>query len=158
VSLLDFASLRVDYVGVADHLTPYGAIIEHARGATSKRQAALAAGISEGRWRQIVTGMQHVGDGQTVRARPKRETLLAMARAVGADAVAVLTAAGMDVGGLDEDPGHVAAPGDLADEHTMEGVVLAEVRAMREDVKALSSRVERLESRAEPVGGSDGQT
>jgi hypothetical protein len=143
---------------VANDLTPYGAIIEHARGATSKRKAAFAAGISEGRWRQIVTGVQHVGDGQTVRARPKRETLLAMARAVGADVAAVLTAAGMDVGGLDEDPDHVAASGDLADQDVSNAAVLAEVRAMREDVNALSERVARIESRPEPLGGPDGQT
>ena len=149
---------------VADDLTPYGELLERARGAMSKRAAAKEAGISEGRWRQIVTGRQLLGGGQWTPARPRRETLIAMATAVQADVAEVLTAAGMDVGPLDEDAGYVAAPGDHEQSAITNEQLLIEIRAvrrdlsdMREDHNALSRRVARIESSPEPLGGPDGQ-
>ena len=76
------------------NVTPHGRIIEAARGKTSARAAAKAADISEGRWRQIVTGVQKAGNGITVPVNPRDTTLIAMATAVGADVEAVLRAAG----------------------------------------------------------------
>lgn len=76
-------------------LTPHGRLIEAARGSLSKRQAAARAGISEGRWRQIVTGIQRAGPGLTIPVNPRAETLVAMANAVGADPADVLDAAGL---------------------------------------------------------------
>lgn len=78
----------------AETLTPHGRLLESARGATSKREAARLAGISEGRWRQVVTGRQSVGGGLNIVATPRRETLIAMAEAVAADVDEVLEAAG----------------------------------------------------------------
>lgn len=62
------------------------------------------------------------------------------------------------VGGPTQDDAYVAAPGEAAPQNVSNADVLAEVRAMREDVNALSRRVARIESGAEPVGGSDGST
>lgn len=78
-----------------DGLTAHGQILEDARGGTSKRQAARDAGISEARWRQIVTGRQRQS-GIDVPVNPKRETLIKMANAVGADVNKVLIAAGLE--------------------------------------------------------------
>lgn len=79
-------------------LTAHGDLLERAREArhVSKREAAKRAGISEGRWRQIVTGYQSVGRGMTVPVKTTPQTLRAMAAAVGADPAAVLAAAGFD--------------------------------------------------------------
>lgn len=78
-----------------DDLTPHGRLIEEARGSLSKRAAAQLAGISEGRWRQIVTGVQKAGGGVEIPVNPRPETLVAMAEAVGADVGRVLEAAGL---------------------------------------------------------------
>ncbi len=62
----------------------------------SKREAARRANISEGRWRQIVTGVQRMGKGNVIPTTTKPETLTAMARAVHADVRAVLVAGGFE--------------------------------------------------------------
>jgi len=74
-------------------LTPYGRIIEAARGKVSVRAAAKRAEISEGWWRQVVAGVQKAG-GILIPVNPSDTTLVAMATAVGADVEAVLRAAG----------------------------------------------------------------
>jgi len=79
-----------------EELSPAGHLLEAARGSMSKREAARRAGISEGRWRQIVTGVQRMGKGNVIPTTSKPETLTAMARAVRADLHAVLTAAGFE--------------------------------------------------------------
>lgn len=61
-----------------------------------------------------------------------------------------------DVGGLTEDADYVAAPGERVEPGTHDDQVLTELRAMREDINALSRRVARIESNPEPVGGADG--
>lgn len=76
-------------------LTPYGQILERARGRMSQREAARRAEISDGWWRQVITGHQKQR-GILVPANPKRSTLIAMAEAVGADINAVLEAAGFE--------------------------------------------------------------
>lgn len=96
-----------------EELTPLGALLEDARGDVTKRAAARLAGISEGRWRQITTGYQKQG-AIRVPANPKRETVISMAKAVGADVNTALGLAGFDlepvthtaevVGGGDESP------------------------------------------------------
>lgn len=90
-----------------EELSPAGQLLEAARGSMSKREAARRAGISEGRWRQIVTGVQRMGKGNVIPTTTKPETLTAMARAVRADVAAVLTAAGFEppdsVSGGDDD-------------------------------------------------------
>lgn len=78
------------------NLTPHGRIIEAARGKVSAREAARVAEISEGRWRQIVTGVQKAGGGIVLPVNPRTETLISMASAVGADVATVLRAAGVD--------------------------------------------------------------
>jgi hypothetical protein len=112
----------------ASDLTPHGQIIEDARGRMSQRKAAAAAGISEGWWRQVVTGHQKQG-GLLIPVNPKRGTLIAMANAVGADVGKVLEAAGL-------------AP--LAQTELPSGdVVLA---ADGEDMAAIRAAVEAVES------------
>lgn len=80
---------------MSDQLTPLGQYIEAKRGATSKRTAARTAGISEGRWRQIVRGYQQNGKSR-IEARPRAETVKAMAGAVGADINQALELAGFE--------------------------------------------------------------
>lgn len=94
-----FATVRRHDGGVQDQrLTAHGRILEAARESlippVSKREAARRAGISDARWRQIVTGVMSAGRGQTVDVNTTESTLARMARAVGADAEDVLTAAG----------------------------------------------------------------
>lgn len=74
------------------------------------------------------------------------------------------------VGGGGEDPGYVAAPGEAVEQSVTDKQVLEQLRAirnhldelsagqgeLREDVNALSRRVARIESAAEPMGGLDG--
>jgi transcriptional regulator with XRE-family HTH domain len=52
----------------------------------SIREAARRAGISYGRWRQIVTGYQNVSPGSYARVRAPAKTLARMAAAVGVTA------------------------------------------------------------------------
>lgn len=77
-------------------LTPLGVLLEQHRGSVSKREAARRAGISEGRWRQIVTGQQKAGGGVVVPVNPRRETVIAMAEAVKANIDEALRLAGME--------------------------------------------------------------
>lgn len=64
---------------------PWGLVIDEARkrAGLSVRKAASAAGISEGRWRQIVNGYQAAGQGQTVIVEGPDDTVARMAEAVG---------------------------------------------------------------------------
>jgi transcriptional regulator with XRE-family HTH domain len=73
-------------------LSALGEILEAARESLglSKRQAAERAGISEVRWRQIVS---RAPDGQQ-EPRPRRNNLIRMAHAVGVDPDRALTVAG----------------------------------------------------------------
>jgi len=63
----------------------------------------------------------------------------------------------LDVGGDTQDAGYVTAPGATVESDVTNVEVLQELRAMREDVNALSRRVARLESTSEPLGGADGE-
>jgi hypothetical protein len=93
---------------------------------------------------------------------PKFKTQGRIEKALGwADGTLTAIADGADapgVGGGTQDADYVAAPGDLVDQAVTNEQVLAELRAMREDVNALSRRVARIESDPEPVGGADGST
>lgn len=53
------------------------------RSTLSARKAAAAAGLSEGRWRQIVSGYQTVSAGVYAPVRAPAETLARMAKVVG---------------------------------------------------------------------------
>lgn len=77
-------------------LTPLGALVEARREhlGLSKRQAARIAGISEGRWRQVVSGVQRAG-GVAIPVNPRAETVAAMAHAVGVGVPEALAAAGL---------------------------------------------------------------
>ncbi len=77
-------------------LTPLGALLEQAREARglSKREAARRAGISDGRWRQVVSGEQKSGE-LTIPVNPRASTVISMARAVGVDEGEALRAAGL---------------------------------------------------------------
>ena len=64
---------------------PWGELITKAlRGSgLSARKAAQLAGLSDGRWRQIVTGYQNVSTGVYAPVRGPAETLARMAKVVG---------------------------------------------------------------------------
>lgn len=94
-------------------LSPLGALLEQHRGSVSKREAARRAGISEGRWRQIVTGQQKAGAGVVVPANPRRETVIAMAAAVGANVNEALRLAGMEPQKSDQDAMHRSSGSDV---------------------------------------------
>lgn len=125
---------------MSDGFTPHGRILEAARGSMSKRAAAGRAGISEGRWRQIVTGVQKVGGGRTIPVNPKRDTLVAMAHAVQADVPQVLTAAGMSVGAAGEDAGYVAAPGQRVEGSVTNDEIMARLDQIARDLEQLKRR------------------
>lgn len=78
-------------------LPPLGALLENARThlKISKREAARRAGISEARWRQVVTGLQNTRDRGTP-SNPRAVTVAAMARAVDLDPDEALRVAGLD--------------------------------------------------------------
>ncbi|MFJ2178949.1 helix-turn-helix domain-containing protein [Streptomyces sp. NPDC087851] len=63
---------------------PEGELIKRAmkRKRLSARKAATAAGMSEGRWRQIVNGYQHVSAGQTMAVTGPADTVARMALVV----------------------------------------------------------------------------
>lgn len=77
-------------------LSRAGRLIDAARAKAglSTREAARRAGISEGRWRQVVKGSYRAG-GQDISTKTKPETLAAMARAVGADVDEVFESASL---------------------------------------------------------------
>lgn len=68
-----------------EHQQPWGKVIDEARrrAGLSARKAAEQAGISEGRWRQIVNGYQPAGRGQVVTVEGPDDTVARMAQAVG---------------------------------------------------------------------------
>jgi len=80
-------------------LTPLGELLEEARKTVlhlSAREAARRAGVSESRWRQVVTGVQTKA-GATVPVRPTARTVVAMALAVQVDPAIALDKAGLAV-------------------------------------------------------------
>jgi transcriptional regulator with XRE-family HTH domain len=99
-SPMDFAKLRTQNRRMPSDqdrqeggdLTPLGELLETAREGLglSKRHAAERAGISEVRWRQVVTRPPH---GQQA-PRPRRNNLIRMAQSVGVDPDEALTVAG----------------------------------------------------------------
>lgn len=121
-------------------LTDLGVLLEQHRGSLSKREAARRAGISEGRWRQIVTGQQKAGGGIVVPVNPRRETVIAMAQAVEADVSAALRRAGMPPEEATSDPEgmHGTSTSDV-DQGTP-----ATMRAIREDPRLIGSAREHL--------------
>lgn len=60
----------------------------------SKRAAARAAGVADITWRQLESGRKQVEKGLFLDPSPRDETLLACARAVGAEVSEVFAAAG----------------------------------------------------------------
>jgi hypothetical protein len=83
---------------------PEGRLIEDARKARiprlSQRKAAELAGLSEGRWRQIVTGYQSISAGVYAIVRGPAETVANMARAVGVTAEQMRSVGRYDVADL----------------------------------------------------------
>lgn len=83
-------SRTVRIVSEVPEQRPEGALIEQAREAhvprLSMRAAATAAGISDGRWRQIVNGYQSAGAGQYITVIGPPETIARMAKVVGLNA------------------------------------------------------------------------
>lgn len=69
----------------SEHQKPWGRLLDEARkrSGLSARGAADRAGISEGRWRQIVNGFQSAGQGQVVKVAGPDDTIARMAWAVG---------------------------------------------------------------------------
>lgn len=120
--------------------TPHGDLLDRARIALgiSQREAARRADISEGRWRQVVTGVQRQG-GVSIPVNPKPSTLVAMARAVEADVDAVFDAAGL------------AAPDDRPATNTKAATMAdlqQQVEELRDRLEEVARRQERFDERA----------
>lgn len=118
--------------GVEDELTPLGRLLEQARGRVSKREAARRADISEGHWRAVVRGYQ-LQAGVKIPANPRRDTVIAMALAVGVEPSAALEAAGFDPTQAPETPAPVGAgvdPDLLADIAEATPATIEAVRAV----------------------------
>lgn len=136
-------------------LTPHGKLLDQARREEqlTQREAARLAKISEGRWRQIVTGVQRQG-GVAIPVNPKPSTLASMARAVKADPAEVLHAAGFEEAEVSETatpplPAGVRPIGDPGDElveFRVSGAfgVQAVVRGPIRDIDALQAAVSNL--------------
>lgn len=116
-------------------MTPHGELLDRARVALgiTQREAARRAKISEGRWRQVVTGVQRQG-GVSIPVNPKPSTLAAMARAVEANVAAVMAAAGFSDDDWTEPP----------TQQDREETALA---VLEQTVAELRERVDRLENR-----------
>lgn len=84
-----------------DRFTPLGRLLEAARTEVlriSGREAARRAGITEARWRQVVTGVQTRAGGVRVPVNPRAVTVVAMALAVQVQPTDALKAAEIDAG------------------------------------------------------------
>lgn len=79
--------------------TDFGRAIRAAREArrVSVRQAAIAAGISEARWRQLENGYVVVAADTRIPANPRPKTVRAMADAVGLDLKEAFEKAGLPI-------------------------------------------------------------
>jgi hypothetical protein len=92
---------------------------------------------------------------------PQTKTLGAIEKAVGwwPGSISAMLAghSAPPVGGATQDADYVAAPGERVEPGAHDDEVLAELRAMREDINALSRRVARVESGTEPLGGTGGE-
>jgi transcriptional regulator with XRE-family HTH domain len=79
--------------------TAFGELLALARRrrALNVREASRAAGISEGRWRQLELGYQQVASGVRIPARPRASTVRAVAKAVGLDLATAFRELGLPV-------------------------------------------------------------
>lgn len=84
--------------GMADGVWPFGAALRTHRedAGLSARRAAKLAGISEGRWRQLESGVQKIRGGIEVPIGTTAGTVMAAAKAVGWPAGEALSVAGFD--------------------------------------------------------------
>ncbi|MCU1589237.1 MAG: hypothetical protein JWP11_493 [Frankiales bacterium] len=85
---------------VAEHEpSPFGVGIRAAREyrGLSVRQAAIRAGISEARWRQLENGYVTVAAGTRIAANPRPATVRAMADAVGLDVAEAFQRSGLPI-------------------------------------------------------------
>lgn len=143
---------------------PEGAVIKEAmdRSGISARKAAPAAGISEGRWRQIVSGYQVVSAGHYAPVRGPADTLARMAAVVGttpdelekagrSDAAAILRQLLDDAATAESSsPTNTESPG--PDETAMMQMLAAlkeEIRQLKEQVQDLRGERDRENGRAE---------
>lgn len=82
----------------ARELTPLGQLLERARkevlGITG-REAARRSGVSDARWRQVVSGYQSTPGGR-VKVNPSARSVVRMAIGVGVEPAAALEAAGIE--------------------------------------------------------------
>lgn len=128
---------------------PEGALIERAREAhnprLSIRAAADAAGMSDGRWRQIVNGYQSAGASQYITVVGPAETIARMAKVVGVTAEQLTDVGREDAAGellrlkrsADSRPvGTGADPLDLTD------LTPDDIEAVKAVIRALRSKYE----------------
>jgi hypothetical protein len=135
---------------------PEGALIKAAqkRIGKSARKAAREAGISEGRWRQIVDGYQSVSTGLYAPVRGPAHTVARMATAVGLTPAELEAAGRSDVADAmrqAESAKPVPLPdfGDIPDPTPTEAVMLNYLAAMRQEIQSLREEVEGLRSEQE---------
>ena len=129
---------------------PEGRLLEEALDARrphmTQREAARLAGISDARWRQLVTGYQSVGQGHYAPLTARAETLARMAAAVGVtpeqlagvereDAAAVLLRINLET----RDPNRAHPVGTGADPLDLADLTPAEVEAVKAVVRAIRS-------------------
>lgn len=125
---------------------PEGALIKAAlkKSGLSARKAAREAGLSEGRWRQIVDGYQIVSAGTYVPVRGPAETLARMAAVIGVSPDALDAAGRADAAGelramqdASQGDSHTPSPGETA--------MLQAIAAMQEEIRQLREKVEGLQ-------------
>lgn len=145
---------------------PEGALIKASLKRTGKsaRKAAREAGMSEGRWRQIVDGYQIVSAGVYAPVRGPAETVARMAAVAGVppddleaagrgDAAAELRASEDRRSAMPDLSALPADLNDIVDPTPKEAAILAVMAAMRQEMlgelKSLRDEVEQLRSQHE---------
>ena len=126
---------------------PEGALIEQARESRtprlSGRAAAAAAGISDGRWRQIVNGYQSAGQGLYIPVVAPPDTLARMARVVGVTPEELTDAGREDAAGellkLNRSPGSLPV-GTGSDPLDLTDLTPEEIEAVKAVIRAMRSR------------------
>lgn len=119
----------------------------------SFRKAADAAGMSEGRWRQIELGYQQVASGVRVPAKPKAMTVASMAVVVGMDVDEALVLAGHEpVGAAPQDGAFVTLPGTETDPDERP----VTTRQLREEMDRVHGEISAIrQDIREALGGGD---
>ncbi|HEY9371000.1 hypothetical protein [Streptomyces sp.] len=145
---------------------PEGTLLKAAltKSGLSARSAAAAAGISEGRWRQIVSGYQTISAGVYAPVRGPKETVARMANVVGLSPALLEEAGRSDAADVLRDIQAAkdarAVPPDLAgieDPSPAEAAMLQYLASLQEEIRQLNKKVDAITMDRDQDSGNDGR-